>query len=509
MKRDISKLDQYFDVIIIGGGATGLGAGVDAAARGLNTLLLEGADFASGTSSRSTKLIHGGLRYLQQGDLGLVKEALHERGLLCQNAPHLVHHLGFIVPTYHFWESPFYGTGIKLYDFLAGKLGLEPSKHLSRSETLAAIPTLNPEHLRGGIVYYDGQFDDARLAITLARTLYDLGGCPLNYMRVENFTKQESLITGVIARDLQTNQTHTIRAKHIINATGIFTDQIRHLDDPLAKPVMRPSQGIHIVLPKAFLPSDKAILVPHTRDGRVLFMVPWHGRVLVGTTETPISEPVLEPKPLPEEIDFILEHTARYLTKAPTRADILSLFAGIRPLVADPSKETTGTLSRSHEIISSPSGLLTITGGKWTTYRKMGQDIIDKITDIPCPTEKLKLHGYALDLDPEDPWSPYGSDSTQLRALCCERPELETPLHRAFPHLSGEVIWAVRHEMALNLDDVLSRRMRLLLLDAKATLSIAEPVAQLMADELGQDSSWVQRQLRNLESLASIHYLAE
>ncbi len=366
-----------WDFLVIGGGATGLGVAVDAAARGYGPLLVEQDDFAKGTSSR-TKLVHGGVRYLKQGMLLLVLEALRERGLLCENAPHLVHHLSFIVPIYSWWEGPFYGIGMKIYDRLAGKLGLKPSEVLSREETLRRIPTLESSGLQRGVEYYDGQFDDARLAVNLAQTVFDLGGSAINYMPVGSLIKEDNLIVGALVRDLGSGQEHQIRAKAVVNATGVFTDSIRKMDEPEARRIVAASQGSHVVLPKSFLPGSSAIMVPHTPDGRVLFAVPWHDHVVVGTTDVPVDDIDKEPTPMDEEIGFILTNAGKYLAKPPTRRDVLSVFAGLRPLVKVGDAKSTAALSRDHTILISNSGLLTITGGKWTTYRKMAEDAVDQ-----------------------------------------------------------------------------------------------------------------------------------
>ncbi|MBC8017820.1 MAG: glycerol-3-phosphate dehydrogenase/oxidase, partial [Verrucomicrobia bacterium] len=400
---------QLWDMIVIGGGATGLGTAVDAAARGYRTLLLEQRDFASGTSSRSTKLIHGGLRYLQQGNLTLVRESLHERGLLMQNAPHLVHNLSFIVPLYDWWEGPFYGAGLKLYDLLAGRLGLGPSRHMDRTETLDLLPTIEPDGLRGGIIYHDGQFDDARLAVSLARTLEDLGGVPLNYLEVKALEKSAERTSGVIARNRENGREYRLRARVVINATGVFCDAIRRLDDPAVDNIITPSQGIHLVLERSFLGGESAIMVPHTDDGRVLFAVPWSGRVLIGTTDTPVTNISAEPRPLAEEIEFLLTHAGRYLTRHPRRSDILSCFAGLRPLLKDCDKSETSTLSRDHAILVSNSGLVTVSGGKWTTYRKMAQEAVDQAESVagqtarPSITAQLHIHGWQETIE-NGPW---------------------------------------------------------------------------------------------------------
>lgn len=519
MKREacIQRIEDYpseWDVIIIGGGATGLGAAVDSASRGFKTLLLEQSDFAKGTSSRSTKLIHGGLRYLQQGNISLVVEALRERGLLCQNAPHLVHHLPFLVPNYKWWEGPFYGVGLKIYDMLAGKLGLEPSKSLSRKQTLKAIPTLEPHELRGGVIYYDGQFDDARLAITLVRTLEDLGGIALNYMRVTQLIKEKGLCVGVKAKDLETGATYTLRGKAIINATGAFSDSIRQMDDAKAKAIIAPSQGIHLVLPKKFQPSDTAILVPQTEDGRVLFLVPWHNKVLLGTTDTAVTKPKLEPKALQSEVKFLLKYAAQYLAKAPKEKDILSVFAGLRPLIKAKAGEATSTLSRDHTILISKSGLITIAGGKWTTYRKMAEDVINKailiggLPDHPCITKTLHLHGWQKGLPPAETMSTYGSDIRLIKAIERESDEFKGVIHERLPYKKAEVIWAVRKEMARNVEDILSRRTRSILLDARASIEAAPLVAKLMASELGKDAAWIQIQIKEYKKIAA-NYLVK
>ena len=474
MKREvmidrIKKTPDGWDVIVIGGGATGLGTAVDAATRGLKTLLVEAGDFACGTSSRSTKLVHGGLRYLQQGHIHLVYEALHERRLLLSNAPHLVHKRDFFVPAYKWWELPFYGLGVKLYDLLSFGSRLNPSHFISRKNALQLMPTVNPQSLKGGIIYTDGQFNDARLAITLAQTLSNLSGVCINYMPVQNFIKENDQITGIEVHDTINDKRYSLRGKHIINCTGTFTDQIRQLDDPNCTPIMRLSQGIHLTLPRAFLPSDTALLVPKTADGRVLFIIPWHDHTLIGTTETPLDQPTIDPKPFDQEIEFILSGVAPYLTSPPTKNDILATFAGVRPLVSASSKET-GKLARTHRILKAPSGLITLTGGKWTTYRKMAQDVIDTITKIPCTTQTLKLHGYAP-YKPCDHLGIYGSDREHVKALIASHPDYAQPLHPDHPYLLGEAIWAMRHEMAQNTEDILQRRLPLALLDESATTS--------------------------------------
>ena len=504
----LSKNSTPWDFIIIGGGATGLGTAVDAAARGYKTLLLEQHDFAKGASSRSTKLIHGGVRYLAQGNIALVLEALRERGLLMRNAPHLVRHQAFVVPSYDWWEGPFYGIGMKVYDVLAGRLGLAPSRLLSRDETLAQIPTLEPKGLRGGVIYYDGQFDDARLAVTLAQTVFDLGGSASNYVKVISLLKANDLVCGVIAQDMETGETFELHARVVINATGAYADAIRRLDDSQVDPIIAPSQGVHLVLDKSFLPGDSAIMVPHTDDGRVLFVVPWHDRAIVGTTDTPINDFSIEPRALPEEIEFLLNHAGRYLTKDPTASDVKSIFAGIRPLVKASAKNETAALSRDHTILISKSGLLTITGGKWTTYRKMAEDTVNQaailagLDERPCITPTLRLHGWRDNVESEKSFNIYGIDWSAVRQLINENPIFAERLHENLPYTTAEVIWAIRHEMACTVEDILSRRTRALLLDAKASVAIAPKIAALMASELGHDEHWQKQQVADYGELA-------
>lgn len=501
-----------WDVLIIGGGATGLGVAVDAAARGYRTLLLEQHDFAKGTSSRSTKLIHGGVRYLQQGNVGLVLEALHERGLLTRNAPHLVGHLAFIVPNYTWWEAPFYGVGLKIYDLLAGRLGLGPSQHLSREETLAHLPTLEPAGLKGGTIYFDGQFDDARLAITLAQTAVDQGAVVLNYLAVTALTHHQDLVRGVRARDAETGQEFDLAARVVINATGVFSDGVRRLDDPAAEPLLALSQGVHLVLPRSFLPGDTAIMVPRTDDGRVLFAIPWHDRALIGTTDTPVPDASLEPRALPEEIGFLLRHAARYLTQDPQPADVLSVFAGLRPLRRADGAGDTASVPRDHSVLVSKSGLVSVVGGKWTTYRRMAEDTLAQailaggLEERPCRTETLRLHGWTETAEAE-PWRVYGADAPALHQLAAGRGGGMVRLHPALPVTPAEVWWAAREEQARTVEDVLARRTRALLLDARAAAAIAPAVAALLAAELGRDTAWQEGQVRDFRRLAAEYVL--
>lgn len=516
MKRDtaLEKLknrESPFDIVIIGGGATGLGCAVDAASRGHSVALIEQADFAKGTSSRSTKLVHGGVRYLKQGNISLVLEALKERGRLCKNAPHLVRHQAFIVPIYKWWEGPFYGVGMKVYDMLAGKLGLEPSEHLSKTETLARIPTLEEKDLQGGVIYYDGQFDDARLAINLAQTATDNGGVVANYVKAVALEKKDGLLEAILCEDVESGDRFTLHGKAIINATGVFTDSVRQMDQPSAKPMITASQGVHLVLPKEFVPGETAVMVPQTSDGRVLFAVPWHDHVVVGTTDTPVDHFELEPTPLEEEIEFILSNAAQYLARDPKRSDVLSVFAGLRPLIKTNERDdSTAALSRDHTIVISDSGLITIAGGKWTTYRHMAEDCINQAETLaglrsrPCQTVHLPIHG-AGDA-PETCHSLmklYGTDAESVQALTKERAELGQQIHPDLPYTFAEALWSIRHEMARHVEDILARRTRMLALDARAAHDSAQVIAEMLAEELGHSSAWARIEAAEFETLAS------
>ena len=509
------RAEELWDVLVIGGGASGLGAAVEAASRGHKTLLLEASDFAKGTSSRSTKLVHGGVRYLAQGNVGLVREALRERGLLRKNAPQLVHDLGFVVPAYDWWAGPYYGLGLKMYDILAGKQNLGSSKQLSKEEALERAPTLKREGLRGAVLYHDGQFDDARLAITLLLTLLDVGGLALNDLPVTGLLKEEGQVAGALARDAESGEDFRLRARAVINATGVFVDNVRRMDDPGAAPMLSPSQGVHLVVDRRFLPGDSAVMIPRTEDGRVLFAVPWHGRVVIGTTDTPVEHVSLEPRAQEGEIAFILRTAAQYLDPAPTRADVLSVYVGLRPLVKGESSDGAGAsavtkaLSRDHVLRVSESGLLTLTGGKWTTYRRMGEDAVNKaeqVAGLPARlsiTQGLHLRGWT-DAPQAEPYGVYGSDAPLVRAL----PGADRPLHPDLPYTEAQVRWAARFELARGVEDVLARRTRALLLNAAASAEAAPRVADILAEELGEGAPWAPAQVEQYRATAAGYQLA-
>lgn len=520
MKREsfIEKLNQSnsWDVIVVGGGATGLGIALDATLRGYSTLLLEQHDFTKGTSSKSTKLVHGGVRYLAQGDVGLVIEALRERGLLLKNAPHLVKNQTFVIPNYAWWRGPFYMIGLTMYDLLSGSLGFGRSYYIGKKSVACRIPTIRQKGLKSGVVYHDGQFDDSRLAVHLLRSIVDNGGTAFNYMKVDGLTKSEDgHVNGVEVEDIETGHRFSLKGKVVVNATGIFVNDVIQMDEPNAPYLVRPSQGVHLVVDREFLPGDDALMIPKTDDGRVLFAVPWHDKVVVGTTDTPINEASLEPVALEEEVDFILRTASRYLEKTIQKEDVLSVFAGLRPLAApkSPGDKKTREISRNHKIVVSDSGLITITGGKWTTYRKMAQDVLDKAISLgklgksPCKTETFPIHGYCKNVDRSNSDYVYGSDQKELEQLAKENPAWNEPLHPRLPYRQVEVVWAVRNEMARNIEDVLARRLRALLLDARAAIDSASTVARLVADELGYDEAWQQHQIEDFIYMANRYLL--
>ncbi len=509
MERRYHAQGHPWDLIVVGGGATGVGVTIDGATRGYNVLLLEQHDFGKGTSSRSTKLVHGGVRYLEQGNLSLVMEALKERGLLAQNAPHLVRNLGFVVPSYDWWEAPFYGVGLKLYNLLAGKYGFGASRILSQDDTLQLLPNLQTEGLRGGVIYFDGQFDDSRLLIHLVTTAFEQGATLLNYVQVTGIRKDaDGFVNGVCARDMESGEEFAIAGKVVINATGPFSDALRSQADPAVEPMIVPSQGIHLVFDGSFLAGDSAIMVPHTSDGRILFAIPWYGHTVVGTTDTPIPTATLEPVAQEQEIEFVLQTASLYLAKKPTRADVLSIFAGIRPLVRMKDSGNTASLSRDHTIRIENSGLLTICGGKWTTYRRMAEDCVNqaatlaRLPEKECVTHHLNIHGFHPNSDRFGWLSPYGSDAPEIEAWMEADATLAERLHTALPYTAAEVVWAARNEMARSVEDVLARRTRALFLNARAAIEMAPRVADLLALELNRDAPWKSAQVEAFNATA-------
>lgn len=502
--KKIKDPEEIWDIIVIGGGATGLGVALDSASRGFKTLLLEQADFSSGTSSRSTKLAHGGVRYLAQGNIGLVNEALFERGLMLKNAPHLVKMLPFIIPGYRWWEKYFYGIGLKIYDWMARRLRVGKTRLLSAKQVKTIMPNLRGKGLNGGVLYFDGQFDDARLAINIAQTAAEKGGFLLNYMKVTSLIKNKNnKVSGVTAEDTLSGKEFSLQARVVINATGVFVDNILEMNSPSKNPLVKASQGIHLVLDKSFLKGNHALMIPSTSDGRVLFAVPWHDHLLVGTTDTPLDSSSMEPKAMESEISFVLKNLSKYLDKKPTRKDVLSVFAGLRPLVIPSKEKGTKEISRDHKLMTSTSNLITITGGKWTTYRRMAEDTVNEaikvgfLKNVPCQTKELKIHGNLRPSGKVHYLDIYGSDAKQIQHLAREHPEWNVKLHRDFPIIKAQVIWAVRNEMALTVEDVLARRFRVLFLNARAAVEMAPLVAQLMADELQFDSSWQTKQVKD------------
>ena len=514
MLAEIKANAKIYDFIIIGGGATGIGIALDASARGYSVVLIDKSDFTKSTSSKSTKLVHGGVRYLEQGNIGLVREAVVERGLLAQNAPHLVKNQPFIIPTHHFFEEVLYTIGLTFYDLLAGTLSMGRSKRISRKKTLQRISTINSKKVSAGVVYHDCQFDDTRLAINSLQTSVEMGALVANYCTVNALLKDpEGKIIGVKLTDEEKNDTIEIKGKQVVNATGVFADHILQMDYPNARKTIAPSQGVHLVLDKSFLPGNDAIMIPKTDDGRVLFLVPWHDKIVVGTTDTPVAEESLEPVALEEEINFILSTTARYLTKIPKRSDVLSVFAGLRPLAAAKAEgKKTKEISRSHKIMASESGLLTIIGGKWTTYRKMGEDLVDRAeklqswNQILSKSEHLKIHGYKLGVDYKNPLYFYGSDETEILEIAKENGMSEM-ISTSLKINKAQVVWAVRNEMARTAEDFLARRTRCQLLDARESMRMAPQVAKIMAKELGKDEKWQLDQIANYIKVTSNYIL--
>ncbi|HEV2575579.1 MAG TPA: FAD-dependent oxidoreductase [Acidobacteriaceae bacterium] len=499
------------DIVIVGGGATGLGLAVDAATRGFRTALVEAGDFAQATSSRATKLVHGGVRYLVSGQLHLVYEALRERKIMLENAPHLVHALPFVTPAYKWFDLPYYSIGLKAYEVLSGKSSLGPTRVLSAGETLERVPGIATKGLRGSLLYYDGQFDDARLALALARTAEDHGATVLNYARCTGLHKQGAKLSSVTVEDIETGHSVEVHASVFINATGIFVDDLRRQDQPSSPHMLSVSRGTHIVVPGEVLGNGNAIMVPKTRDGRIIFAIPWLGKVVIGTTDLPASSVAIEPGHEAREIDFLLETINPYLARPLERADILSVFSGLRPLVTG-GQAKTSKLSREHTIEVAASGLITVAGGKWTTYRRMAEDTLSTaighgvLPDRPCVTRSVRLHGAPEQSPSTSPLSRYGTEAAEISDMWVSDPQMATLLDPELPFTHAEVIFAARYEMARTVEDVLSRRTRALLLDARAAQRSAPAVARLLAAELGRGPEWVERETRRFIELAQQFY---
>ena len=492
-----------WDLVVIGGGATGLGVALDAAVRGLSVALVEASDFACGTSSRSTKLVHGGVRYLAQGNVALVREALHERSVLLRNAPHLAKPLAFVMPSYRLWQTPFYGIGLKLYDGLAGRDGLGPTEWLGADRTRHLLPNLQTRGLSGGVRYWDGQFDDARLAVTLARTAAQRGAVLINHCPVVDLLHEGGRVSGVVAQDAETGRRITLRSRCVVNATGVWVDKLRQRDAEVAggksQPMVAPSQGVHLVVDQDFMPGSHALLVPKTADGRVLFGVPWMGKLVLGTTDTPVNSLPTEPRPLAEEVDFILREASRYLARAPQASDVRSAWAGMRPLVKPTGSDggKTGSISREHTVLVSRSGLVTVTGGNWTTYRAMAEDVIAQCvasgllprragSTVQVPL--VGATGGSKDAQQEVPslGGPpglhlYGSEADRVGAMPGHDRQLGGGLTEAM------VAFAADHEYARTVEDVLARRSRLLFTDARMAGSLADQVGALLIRRTGVD----------------------
>jgi glycerol-3-phosphate dehydrogenase len=514
--RTIGEYSEPWDVLVIGGGSSGLGAAVESAARGYKTVLIERFDFGKGTSSRSTKLVHGGVRYLEQLNVTLVLDALRERGHMLRNAPHLVHDLQFVVPAFSYLTLPYYGFGLKVYERLSGKLSFGASKLLSRERTLEMLPGIASDGLRGGVLYHDGQFDDSRYIISLLRTFQDLGGTAINYVEATGLLQRNGKTVGIHARDVEENTSLELQAKAVVNAAGVFSEEILAMDGAAKGSLLAISQGSHFVLPKSFLRGSAALMVPKTADGRVLFAIPWHGATLVGTTDEAVDSSSVEPHSMHSERSFLMEHITRYFGRSPKVEEVLSVWSGLRPLVRKGHGKTS-KLSRDHTILVSKSGVVTVTGGKWTTYRRMGQDTIDHAVEVAglpkvaSRTLDLKLHGWTdQSAGFAESERVYGADLPMIQQLSVNDPLLEKLLHPRLPYRLREVVWAVRHEMARTVEDVLARRTRALFLDARAAIEAAPAVASLLAKELGRSEAWSERDMQRFLAVAQGYvYLGE
>ncbi|MCC5920948.1 MAG: glycerol-3-phosphate dehydrogenase/oxidase [Cyclobacteriaceae bacterium] len=520
MNRDqnLEKLSQVeqWDVVIIGGGSSGLGAALDALSRGLSVLLLEKSDFAKGTSSRSTKLLHGGVRYLAQGHIGLVLEALRERGLLLKNAPHLSNKQAFTIPIFSWFDRLKYTIGLKLYDYMSGKLRIGKSKFISKSETIERLPGLKQDGLIGGVVYYDGQFDDARLALSIAQTCDQMGGVLINYAKVVGLEKNDqNKLTGLSFKDEVNDKIHQVKAKAVINATGVFADKILQMDQPGSRKMIQPSQGVHLVIDRKFMNGTDALMIPETRDGRVLFAVPWQDTLVLGTTDTLVKKASQEPQALEEEIEFILNTAKAYMSTPPQRSDVKSVFAGLRPLAAPKDDgEKTKEISRSHKVFTSKSGLVSITGGKWTTFRQMGEDTIDEALKVnglsaqASASASIRLYG-ATEMTnyKHKHWRMFGDAAKEIQKIIDQQPELAEPLHSSYPYLKADVVYSIREEMPQRVEDVLSRRFRILVTDATVAYELSESIAKLMAEILKKDSEWIATEMAHMKKTTNKYIL--
>jgi len=502
---------KKLDVLIVGGGATGLGLAVDAATRGYRTALVEAGDFAQATSSRATKLVHGGVRYLVSGQIHLVYEALRERKIMMENAPHLVHPLPFVTPAYKWFDLPYYGFGLKAYDVLSGRSSVGPTRILSASETRKRVPGIAAHGLKGSVLYYDGQFDDARLALALARSAEDHGAIVVNYARCEALHKTRGKVTGVQLVDMETGSSFEVHARTVFNATGIFVDQLRDHDQPSSPQMLSVSRGTHIVVPGDVLGHENAIMVPKTTDGRIIFAIPWLGKVVIGTTDISTSTVKMEPGHEASEIEFLLETINPYLSRPLEKSDILSVFSGLRPLVTG-GQVKSSKLSREHTIEVSASGLITVAGGKWTTYRRMAEDTLataihqGMLPTRPCITRTIRLHGAPAQPSSNGSLARYGTDAGEIAALWESDPQMRMQIDPELPFTRAEVVFAARSEMARTLEDVLSRRTRALLLDAKAAQRSAPVVAKLLGAELGHGAEWIEQETGRFVALAQQFY---
>jgi glycerol-3-phosphate dehydrogenase len=504
--------EKEYDIIIIGGGATGLGCAVDAASRGFKTLLLEKSDFAKGTSSRSTKLVHGGVRYLAQGNIRLVKDGLLERGRLLQNAPHVCHKLAFVMPSYKWWHKWFYGTGLWWYEFLSGELSLGKTRLLSKKQTLDFLPDLIIRHINGGVLYFDGQFDDCRLAVDLAQTAIEQGATVINYCGVTGFLKKGTDITGVLAKDKISGKEIEIKAKVVINATGVFADELLQMAEGQSENTIAPSQGIHLVVDKHFFKGDAGMMMPKTDDGRVIYFIPWQGKVILGTTDTPVEDILDDPRPLKEEVDFVINHFNRYAATNIEYKDVKSVFVGLRPLAKVKGVLKTKVMPRDHVIKVFPSGLVHVTGGKWTSYRSMAKHAINRAIQsselefMPCETRHLKIHGWT-EIKNETHLSVYGTDAAAITQMMADDVSLSAKIHALYPYTKAEILWIIENEMVSTVEDILARRIRLLFLDARAAMEAAPMIASLLASHNGKDKQWEKEQLESFNELAEGYLL--